>query len=50
LRCIALYLETENASRIGYNSVGLFGYEAPGNNEPDICIYRTETMIVVRNN
>ena len=49
LRCVVLYMETEYAKCTGRNSLCIFGYYQ----QPDdkgLHVYRTETMIVVRNN
>jgi hypothetical protein len=50
LRCHALYLTTENAKRVGRNSVCLFGLGESTNRGDGICIYSTKTAIVIRPN
>lgn len=50
LRCLTLYFETENAKRIGRNSVCLFGLGASENRTDYICVYSTKTAIVIRPN
>lgn len=48
IRCHILYLTTENAKRVGQNSVCLFGL---GESTTDyICVYTTKTAIVIRPN